>query len=105
MTSTNGSSGDRLDRIEQLVESNARVIRALQDQVASTNTTVEALTGRTDEISESLRNLIRMVELNGRYQGSNNFLVGGALEDHEERIRILEAELGIAPRPPEAGGS
>lgn len=88
MTNAGNGSSDRLDRIEQLVESNAQVI--------------QALAGQMSEVSESLRNLIRTVELNGRYQNSSSFLMGGALEDHEERIRILEAELGITPRLPEA---
>jgi hypothetical protein len=43
MTSSNENSGDRLDRIEAIVESNSRVIQAMMEQRATDRLENEAI--------------------------------------------------------------
>jgi hypothetical protein len=43
MTSTNGNDGSRLDRIERIVESNARAIAANADQITANSEVISSL--------------------------------------------------------------
>lgn len=75
----NGSSNDRLDRIEAIVESNSRAIQAMVEQQAN--------------IQAQQRAIIPIVESNSRaIQALAEQQTTDRL-NHEERMRVLEENL------------
>ena len=75
----NGSSNDRLDRIEAIVESNSRAIQAMVEQQAN--------------IQAQQRVIIPIVESNSRaIQALAEQQTTDRL-NHEERMRVLEENL------------
>ena len=61
---TNSNSGDRLERIEALVESNARAIQAMADQMASERLEVAEHRSQTEVERRELREaILRITQL------------------------------------------
>jgi peptidoglycan hydrolase CwlO-like protein len=78
-------SEDRLDRIEKLVESNAKAILSLTNQGVELNSKIDRLAAQTAEQNTALNNkldrLATIVEV-----------IVNRYEDHEDRINRIEQE-------------
>jgi hypothetical protein len=86
MTSSNGNSGDRLDRIEAIVESNSRAIQAMMEQRATDRLEHEE---RMKRLEDTVIRLDDTVARLTRIEEAQNRMLANLDEDRPTVLRRL----------------
>ena len=88
MTNERNSNGDRLDRIEAIVESNSRAIQAMMEQQATDRLRYEA---RMERLEETVIRLDETIVRLTRIEEAQNRMLASMDEDRPTILRKLTA--------------